>query len=42
MAEKRTKTSQTLNTDYQLKWFGDLFSKDFLTTEARDKIEKKY
>ena len=41
-AEKQTKTFETLNTDQQLKSFSDLFSKYFLTTEAKDEIEKNY
>ena len=40
MAEKQIKTSQTLNTDQQLKSIGDLFSKYFSTTEAKDELEK--
>ena len=39
-AEKQTKSLQTLNTNKQLKWIGDLLSKDFLTAEATDQSEK--
>ena len=40
VAETQTKALQTLNTDQQLKSINDLFSKDFLTTEAKDEFEK--
>ena len=36
VTENQTKPLQTLNTDQQLKWIGDLFSKDFITTDAKD------
>ena len=35
VAEKQTKSLQTLKIDQKLKSIGDLFSKDFLTTGAR-------
>ena len=38
--EKQTRPLETLIVDQNLKSFGDLFSKDFFTIEARDEIEK--
>ena len=40
VTENQTKPLQTLNTDQQLKSIGDLFSKDFITTDAKDEEEK--
>ena len=37
---KQTKPLQTLNTDQQSKSIVDLLSKDFLTTKAKDEVEK--
>lgn len=40
MVELLAKALQTLNIYYQLKSIGDLISKDFLTTRAKDELEK--
>ena len=37
-AEKQKKYLQTLNTDQQLQLIDDLFTKNFLTTEAKDEL----
>ena len=39
-AEKQIKALETLNIDQPLKSFSDFFSKDFLTTKFRNKVEK--
>ena len=37
-AEKQKKYLQTLNTGQQLQLIDDLFTKNFLTTEAKDEL----